>query len=193
VAAAALVGLTLVAAGCSGSSGQRVAQVETTDTTTTHADSQSGSSEPSPTAYSACMRSHGVPNFPDPDSSGRIQIPEGAAINPRSQAVRAAQRACRDLEPRRGSPSPQEDAQLQERLLAFASCMRSHGVPGFPDPQAENGHIQIQVTAGQVDPNSPIVRAATAACQSELRGDADPRFAEKLVQGAAGPTRGKGN
>jgi hypothetical protein len=111
----ALAGLTLVAAGCGGSSGEGVARVGTTDTTTSGADSQRASSEPSPTAYAACMRSPG--------------------IDWRSPAVKAAQHACRHLAESAGSLSslsPQQLAQLQEQLLAFASCMRSHGVPAFP-------------------------------------------------------------
>jgi hypothetical protein len=43
-------------------------------------------------------------------------------------------------------------AQGQAQLLAFAKCMRSHGVPAFPDPQVENGVTHLQVTAGQIDP-----------------------------------------
>jgi hypothetical protein len=39
------------------------------------------------------MRSHGVPNFPDPGAS----LPSG--VNPQSPAFQAAQQACRQLEP----------------------------------------------------------------------------------------------
>jgi len=69
--------------------------------------------------------------------------------------------------------------------------MRSHRVPAFPDPEVVNGHIRIRVTAGQIDPNSPIVTAAVAACQSKLGGKFAGRGAEKLVQGAAGPPKRK--
>jgi hypothetical protein len=174
VAAAALVGLTLVAAGCSGFSGEGVAQVGTTNTTTSGADSQSGSSEPSPAAYAACMRENGVPSFPDPDSSGRF-----SGIDKRSPAVQAAQRACRHLAPGGGSLSPQQDAQLQAQLLAFAACMRTHGVAAFPDPIVANGRVQIPVIADQINPNAPTVTAATAACRITLGpnpgGGAPPR------------------
>src|SRR5262249_59229270 len=74
-----------------------------------------------------------------------------------------------------------------ELLLAFAKCMRSHRVPAFPDPQVVDGHIHIRVTAGQIDPNSPVVTAAAAACRSKLgTGRGSESGAEKLVQGAAG-------
>jgi hypothetical protein len=48
--------------------------------------------------------------------------------------------------------------------------MRTHGVVAFPDPQVVNGDIRIRVTAGQIDPNSPVVAAAAAACRASLAG-----------------------
>ena len=50
---------------------------------------------PSAVAYSQCMRSHGVPNFPDPDSSG--QIPKEAQtqqLGVSDSRFQAAQAAC---------------------------------------------------------------------------------------------------
>jgi hypothetical protein len=178
-----MTGLTLAASACGGSSAGKVAQVGTVAGT-------NGSDSRDPVAWSACMRSHGVPTFPDPDSSGRIQIP--SSIDDRLPTVRAAYRACRNLAPSESSLTGQGDTLQQDRLLAFAKCMRSHGVPNFPDPQVVNGHIRIHVTAGQIDPSSPIVTAAMATCRSTL-GANSARGAEKLVQGAAGrPTGGKG-
>ncbi|HTT91293.1 MAG TPA: hypothetical protein VMF65_17185 [Acidimicrobiales bacterium] len=54
--------------------------------------------------YSNCMRSHGVANFPEPNSDGQIsvQITGGAAnnpMNPGSPRFQAASRACRSLQP----------------------------------------------------------------------------------------------
>jgi len=133
------------------------------------------------------MRSHGVPNFPDPRSDGSVQIPSRTDL--RSPAYLAAYRACRSLAPSRGSSSPQLDEQLQRRVLAFAKCMRSHGVPEFPDPDVLNGRTHVRVVAGQIDPNSPIVTAAVAACRSKLAGGGIS--ADNLVQGAAGQGKGR--
>jgi hypothetical protein len=176
-------GLTLAASACGGSSGAKVAHVGTTE----------GANHPhahDPQAFSACMRSHGVPTFPDPDSSGTIHVP--SSIDDRVPAVRAAYRACRSLAPSEGSITGQGDVLRQDQLLAFARCMRSHRVPNFPDPQVVNGHIAPMHAAGQIDPNSPIVTAAMAACRSTL-GANSAAAAEKLVQGAASsPPGGKG-
>jgi hypothetical protein len=188
LALAAALGLAVLASGCGGSPGAKVAQAGTTSGSS-GSGSSGGSGKGDAAAYSACMRGHGVPNFPDPDSSGRIRIP--STIDDRSPTVRAAYRACHSLAPS-GGFTGQGDTLQQDQLLAFAKCMRRHGVPAFPDPQVVNGHINIPITAGQIDPNSPIVTAAAAACQSKLGGRSPARGAAKLVGGAAGLTRGKG-
>jgi hypothetical protein len=189
LALAGVVGLSLLASACGDSSDAKVAQVDTNNNA-----KGSQSSSASGNLFSACMRRHGVPNFPDPGADGRIRI--GPEIDDRSPTVRAAYRACRNLAPSEDSLTGQGDVMQQDQLLAFAKCMRSHGVPAFPDPQVVNDHIRLRVTAGQIDPNSPVVTAAMAACRSTL-GANSARGAEKLVQGAAGsatggPARGKG-
>jgi hypothetical protein len=81
------------------------------------------------------MRSHGVPNLPDPGHEGGIQLSPSAGINPSSPAFKAAQMQCAKLlagaEPDAVGP-PSE--QTKEQLLAISTCMRAHGVSGFPDP-----------------------------------------------------------
>jgi hypothetical protein len=162
------VGLSLLAAGCGGgSSDAKVAQIGTNSGTSGSVSSSATRSD-NPTAYSRCMRRHGVPSFPDPDITGRMPR---RGFNPHSPAFQAAARACRSLTPS-GGDSLKQRAQLQEQLLAFAKCMRSHRVPAFPDPQVVSGDIQLRVTRGQIDPSSPVVTAATAACRSKLGSNA---------------------
>ena len=60
-----------------------------------------------------------------------------------------------------GNSSPHDAAGTGP--VAFAQCMRSHGVSDFPDPQ--NGHFLIN---GSVQ-NNPDFRSAEQACQ-HLRG-----------------------
>ncbi len=59
-------------------------------------------------AFAACMRSHGEPNFPDPQFSktahgGRVAVRLGAGVNPNSPQFAKAQQACRSVLPG-GSP-----------------------------------------------------------------------------------------
>src|SRR4051812_46887434 len=77
--------------------------------------------------FSACMRAHGVPNFPDPkvvNSPGKQSV--GIAVKPSSSpAFASAQKACRGILPPPGSggPSPAEQHAKAQHLLAFARCM----------------------------------------------------------------------
>jgi hypothetical protein len=50
--------------------------------------------------------------------------------------------------------------------LAFAGCMRAHGLPNFPDPKAGGGFL-FHTGAG-ADPSSPAFKAAQAKCKKFL-------------------------
>ncbi len=116
----AAAGCTIVLAGC-GSSGKP-------------SGSSDASNESVGIKYADCMRSHGVPNFPDPGPGGGVQI--GAGINPQSPAFQSAQSKCSSLMPGPGGgPAPASEA-LKVRMLREAQCMRAHGLPSFPDPTA---------------------------------------------------------
>jgi hypothetical protein len=53
-------------------------------------------------------------------------------------------------------------------MLAYARCMRAHGLTDFPDPGA-NGNLQLNADQGSnLDPNSVAFKAADAACKSLL-------------------------
>jgi hypothetical protein len=82
--------------------------------------------------FSNCMRAHGVPNFPDPVGGG-FSFPIRSGFNPFAPGVKAAQHECRGFMPG-GGPPPEASAQDKERLVRLATCMRAHGVTGFPDP-----------------------------------------------------------
>ena len=127
-------------------------------------------------AFSDCMRSHGVPSFPDPSAGGELNISPQSGVNPRSPVFQAAQRACRKLLPFKGGPPKMSESQ---RLAAFrfATCMRSHGAPGFPDPMLTASHsAQLTlVLRGMVftpgpgfNPQSLGFRQAAQACGLRL-------------------------
>jgi hypothetical protein len=84
--------------------------------------------------FADCMRSHGVPNFPDPGSGGGIQFNAGSGIDPQSPAFRAAQNACFRLLPGGGPGHGGFSEARKQQMLRLAKCMRAHGVPSFPDP-----------------------------------------------------------
>jgi hypothetical protein len=109
-------------------------------------------------AYARCMRSHGDPGFPDPDSQGLFPHPAGPGHG-------SASRACGHLLP----SQPLTAAQKQEHVrqaLKFSACMRSHGVPGFPDPTIVQGGAAVGLEPPRgIDRNSPQFQAAVRACR----------------------------
>jgi hypothetical protein len=114
-------------------------------------------------AFVACMRSHGLPGYPEPKVSesgghGSIRIGPGG-LDPDSTTFKFASRACGHLLPAGGSPSaitPQD----QEQDLEYAGCMRSHGVPSFPDPDRDG----VFTLPSGIDQQAPRFQRATAAC-----------------------------
>jgi hypothetical protein len=145
-AAAALVLL----AACGGSPANTTGPSNTTggpsNTTGGTAHSQSA------VAFSQCMRSHGLPDYPDPDSSGTLPKASAQLLGVSSSVFDAAQRACQPLLPATGGSLTASSIQqcylafvcpqalVQQALSAgrvFAQCMRSHGVPYWPDPTVD--------------------------------------------------------
>lgn len=54
--------------------------------------------------------------------------------------------------------------------LAFAKCMRSHGVSNFPDPKVSGKSIEILGPGSGINPQSPAFQSAQAACKHLLPG-----------------------
>jgi hypothetical protein len=157
LALACVVGLSLLASACGGSK----------------SDSGGSGSQSDPrrgalVAFSACMRQHGLPNFPDPKAYGNgygLKIGTENGIDPNSSTFKTAQQACKKLLPNGGAPSAQEQAKQLQEALKYAACIRSHGVPNFPDPKLHGGGIDL----GEAT-NSPQFKAAQKACGHLLPG-----------------------
>jgi hypothetical protein len=77
--------------------------------------------------FAQCMRSHGITNFPDPGASGPQMSPVSSA-----PGFVKAQKACGQAPGGPGQVHPTETQKLH--AIEFSKCMRSHGVPNFPDP-----------------------------------------------------------
>ena len=179
-----LASVALLVAGCGGSSSSPGVAHLSTSTSSDLPASGSGSSSPESSAstqqkmvkFSQCMRTHGEPEFPEPTEGAiRIQNHNGHGPNPESSRFQAAEKACSKYAPSKVAPSPAEQAKIQEGALKFSACMRSHGVPNFPDPEFHSGGgvgIRIGSKKGNpsgIDPNSPQFKAAQKACQSDSR------------------------
>ncbi len=173
---AGMVGLSLLVSACGGSPGSHVAQLGSTATTT--------KSSPSPTtsagsaqqralasvlAYSRCMRSHGVPNFPDPNAQGRFP-PFHSDSAASKQVSLSANDACKSLLPSgSGVGTPQQRQEKFAFALKVARCLRSHGFPDFPDPAVSSQGAGQNLSGAGIDPSSPRFQAAQTLCEKQER------------------------
>jgi hypothetical protein len=116
-------------------------------------------------AYSGCMRSHGVSDFPDPTTSpgggAAIQINggPGSDLNRNNPTFRAAKQACQSLLPGGGKQAPPPSAATIAAEVKWAQCLRAHGLPGFPDPNSDGAF-----DSGKFDPGAPAFQSASNAC-----------------------------
>lgn len=120
-------------------------------------------------AYTGCMRSHGVPNLPVPttvDNATEQLVDFGLPPNKQNPQYKSANKICQSLLPGNGAgPTPAMVQEAMAKDLKFSACMRSHGLPGFPDPK-QNGQ-GISITGGQgIDPHSPQFQRAQNDCRS---------------------------
>jgi hypothetical protein len=117
-------------------------------------------------AYSRCMRSHGVSDFPDPTAvSGggvafQINGGPGSDLDRNNPTFQAADQACQSLLPG-GDQAPPLSAKRMAAEVTWAHCMRSHGLPGFPDPNAQGAF-----DSSRFNDSSPAFRTASNDCMS---------------------------
>ena len=114
-----------------------------------------------------CARAHGMPGLPDPqiNASGKAIFPNGLTVPERTR--RACQAMFNRLLPNAQNTEPTR-AQLAA-LLRFARCMRSHGIPDWPDPRPD----------GSFHPDAKITNSLKSAFRSQLTAcehfNPDPR------------------
>lgn len=89
-------------------------------------------------SYANCMRSNGVPKYPDPGNSNELAngLPKVSLqqLQVSSSQYQAAQSACAHLLPNSGQMTQTQSQQDLNAMRRYARCMRSHGVPTWPDP-----------------------------------------------------------
>lgn len=154
-----------------------------------HAPSSIGSTNSQSTfAFSACMRSHGIHNFPDPDPAGRPFNVDPQQLGVSTSIYQSAEQACDHLLPTGGSLQQQTQqclvlgdcpGSLVQRLLIierrYARCMRTHGVPDFPDPSisAKGGRPVFDLSDAGMDPwstDAPQFRTQDRQCRDAVGG-----------------------
>jgi len=171
--------LSLLAAGCGGVGAPGVANVASSTIPT--------ATGPSPTATSRaqvllvagrCLRRHGMPDLPDPTiaSSGPAKgyavldkgflraIPESVV----NQALLACHTALQQARIYNGPNAGANPREIQN-LLAFARCVRRHGITNFPDPDSQGG-FDLAGTGINSHQLSPSELAVAMTCLPTARG-----------------------
>jgi hypothetical protein len=161
-----MAGVALLTVACSSNSGS----------TGSSGSPQSAGAAPSASsnavAFAQCMRAHGIPSYPDPSSvSGPI---DSSQLGVSDTVYETAKTTCNRLYPQpRRSVTTAQQQQDEAQLLKFAKCMRSHGLPSFPDPNPAStiwgsGSGQIFTIPSSINPNSPQFTSAENACKSMM-------------------------
>jgi hypothetical protein len=117
--------------------------------------------------FAQCARGHGYPGFPDPVIDGtKLKYGDwGPQVQEQSRAVsrvpecKAIQDRLHELGDAHARPSAADLAKLK----AFASCMRDHGITGWPDPEAD-GSFPVIGTPLEPEVKSDRSLAAQHAC-----------------------------
>lgn len=188
IAAAALA---LLAAACGGSpssadpGGSPSAAGSASARGSANAGGSAGS--PSAVAFSSCMRSHGVPKFPDPASNGVLPKLSLQLLGVSGAQFQAAHRTCQHLLPISSASIQQCEAAgvcsqaVTERMLSdglrFARCMRSHGLPKWPDPTTDSqGRVAfaISISKDGFDPHSSRINPELHECEHLMPGGGVP-------------------
>jgi hypothetical protein len=128
-------------------------------------------------SYARCARSRGLPNLPDPqvDDQGNDHYPALDRLGhwrwPESVLVGCATawdrvHAIRDRFDSQRLHTATSTATYAQQL-ALARCIRAHGFPTYPDPNADGAYVVGSLPSGFVKPElSPQALAAISACNS---------------------------
>ena len=171
-------GLAIIVCGCGGGGGSSSAA---TAATAAASAPQSGA-----LAFSTCMRSHGLPSFPDPGTDGTIPKTQ---VVPLASSPRfpVAQKACQHLLPQTGAPTDTH-AEVEAALsgmVRFATCMRSRGVQNWPDPTVDSSHPgdprPVFDLRSAVDPTAPRITADVDACEHLMPQSTSPYFCSRVL------------
>jgi hypothetical protein len=190
----AAVAVAVIAAGCGGNS-------PSSGSLSGAAAGAKGGPGASAYQFSACMRNHGVTNFPDPKvttSAGGTSVAIG--INPSisgQPAFSSAQKACQHILGKPGNGSDGTPAQRQARtqaLIAFARCLRAHGFPNFPDPDSSGDLSAEAITKAGINLQTPALLTAGQSCAAVTHGQITPtQVAQAINHAKTAGTQGAGS
>jgi hypothetical protein len=173
VAVIATASLVLLATACA----DGPASTRLGDSSNAAGSASSPSANPALLAFSQCVRSHGVSAFPDPQpGASNAKLPSAQQLGVSSSRYEAAEHACQHLLPAGidDQVSPAEIPLLLAGMRQFSQCMRSRGVPNWPDPSTgPEGRPVFLLSAHGItrsQARSPHTLATEHECGSLLPG-----------------------
>jgi hypothetical protein len=144
--------------------------------------------------FADCMRDQGI-DMPDPEmGEGGVQMKAGTDGGPggpdaaQQEKFEAAHEECEhfmeDARANMPQPSPEERAEMQDKLVVMAECMRDRGYD-MPDPEvAEDGGVKMKM--GRNGPQSE------AGGDEQVQKDQEECSAEAgMEEGPGGGTKGE--
>jgi hypothetical protein len=148
--AAALAGVALLAAACGGSPSAGPAAHPT--------------AYQRELAYAQCMRAHGLPSFPDPQSNGAFNSTRANGSDFTGPRFLAANKACAHLEG--PAVTAQRFQQDVRGALRFGACMRAHGITNFQVHVSQGSDmISMGIEGPGGEMGSPQFQSAHRACR----------------------------
>jgi hypothetical protein len=161
----ATAAVALLAAACGGSPSSA-----SSSTGTGGSSNAGGSANSQLLAFAHCVRSLGVPNFPDPrPGASNAKFPGAQQLGVSSSRYQAAENDCERLLPAGvGDQFPSAEIPLLlSGMREFSQCVRAHGVPNWPDPTVDSsGHPGFNLVGIQgLNSDSPQVQAVLNQCQ----------------------------
>lgn len=170
----ALGAVAVLFAACGGAARPGVANVGSTTMSTLASPSENSGDTAAQTKaglrFVTCMRTHGVPNMPDPLPAGgfsrnALSAAEGISVSAdetsASSQFKAALRACQSTAVAYGFVhTPAQNAKHLAQETAEDACIRKHGVPNWPDPNAQG----MQTFPQGITPSTPQFEKAQKVC-----------------------------
>lgn len=116
--------------------------------------------------YASCIRSHGYPDYPDPqiDSQGKAHFPASVQVKQEAQRLASTCGPILHHLPASAQGQPPVTPALLQKERQFASCLRHHGLPYWPDPRSD-GTFPLASTPYASDGKSVRVMDAEQACR----------------------------
>jgi hypothetical protein len=116
-------------------------------------------------AYAQCMRAHGVPGFPDPNSNGIFDTTVANRGDFHGPAFTSANKKCAHLQ---GAPPTAAQTQRSAaEALRYAACMRAHGATDF-QVTVNGDHVGMGFKGGGAAANSTRSLIAQRICRPLL-------------------------